>query len=287
MPRTAFGFFAVFLGELFALGIVTALIATIAFCCAVLNAAPLADDALNAADLALGFDWPAWCRLVAPAQPILHLAYVSLFWQMAASLCWFAVTNRTQRGREFMMITLLSMVPTVWALHTIPALGPLVDFGVAGRAPHVQTLLALRTGMLSRDTSQDAGFVCMPSFHTIWALSLIWTHRDSRWTFPIIGPLNFVMLVSLLSEGGHYLVDLIAGVAVAIMAIIVTQLRDAGIFAGTFHHWPGLAKCMITRPNPDSGHRPAVARGVSAAPRRRGTRPTARRAGHTPPTPQC
>jgi hypothetical protein len=42
------------LGELFALGIVTALIATVAFCCAVLNAAPLADDALNAADLALG-----------------------------------------------------------------------------------------------------------------------------------------------------------------------------------------------------------------------------------------
>jgi membrane-associated phospholipid phosphatase len=141
----------------------------------------------------------------------------------AASLCWFSATNRTQRGREFMMITLLSMIPTVWALHTIPALGPLVDFGVTDRAPHVQTLLALRAGLLSRDIRQDAGFVCMPSFHTIWALSLIWTHRDSRWTLPIVAPLNFVMLISLLSEGGHYLVDLIAGVAVAIGAIIVTR----------------------------------------------------------------
>jgi membrane-associated phospholipid phosphatase len=211
------------LGELFALGIVTALIATIAFCCAVLNAAPLADDAFNAADLALGFDWPAWCRFVAPAQPILHLAYVSLFWQMAASLCWFAATNRTQRGREFMMITLLAMIPTVWALHKIPALGPLVDFGVTDRAPHVQTLLALRAGLLARDISQDAGFVCMPSFHTIWALALIWVHRDSRWTLPIVAPLNFVMLISLLSEGGHYLVDLIAGFVVAIVAISATR----------------------------------------------------------------
>ena len=63
------------------------------------------------------------------------------------------------------------------------------------------------------------GIVRFPSFHTALAVIFTYAHRGIRWSFPPVAALNGVMLRSIPSEGGHYLVDMIAGGAVALVAI--------------------------------------------------------------------
>ena len=61
----------------------------------------------------------------------------------------------------------------------------------------------------------------MPSYHTVLAILIIYAYRGCRRLFTLALVLNGVMLLSLLSEGGHYLIDLIAGGAVAVVTIAI------------------------------------------------------------------
>jgi len=68
------------------------------------------------------------------------------------------------------------------------------------------------------------GLVCAPSFHTVSAVLYIaaaWPLRPLRW---MIVPLNIVMLLATPIEGTHYLIDMIAGLLVAITASCVVKL---------------------------------------------------------------
>lgn len=62
------------------------------------------------------------------------------------------------------------------------------------------------------DLAQMQGLVSLPSYHTAMALFFV---QAMRWTRPgmlIIGLLNLLMIVSTPTEGGHYLIDVVAGV---------------------------------------------------------------------------
>jgi membrane-associated phospholipid phosphatase len=51
---------------------------------------------------------------------------------------------------------------------------------------------------------------------------LTYAHRGGALLFPVAA-LNAVMLVSIPSEGGHYLIDVLAGVATAVFAIVAIR----------------------------------------------------------------
>jgi membrane-associated phospholipid phosphatase len=44
---------------------------------------------------------------------------------------------------------------------------------------------------------------------------LAWGMRRPRWLFAVAAPVNALMLVSTLTVGGHYLTDVVAGIAIA------------------------------------------------------------------------
>jgi membrane-associated phospholipid phosphatase len=83
-------------------------------------------------------------------------------------------------------------------------------------------LLALRGGgPLSFDLSQLQGLISFPSYHTVLAVLLTYAHRRSLLLIPI-ALVNGIMLFSIPTVGQHYLVDIIAGAAVAVLAISAT-----------------------------------------------------------------
>lgn len=89
---------------------------------------------------------------------------------------------------------------------------------------HIEHFEGLRNGSLRLiQLGQMQGFVTFPSFHTCFAITLAWCFRDFRWLFPIAILVNGAVLVSTLSEGGHYLVDVLAGIVITIACIVLRQ----------------------------------------------------------------
>lgn len=69
------------------------------------------------------------------------------------------------------------------------------------------------------------GLITFPSFHVAAAVLIAYAARGTPLAFLAL-VLNLVMAVSALSEGGHYLVDVLAGAAVAGLAIGVVRWFD-------------------------------------------------------------
>jgi membrane-associated phospholipid phosphatase len=79
--------------------------------------------------------------------------------------------------------------------------------------------LALRLGSKTIvDFSENVGLITFPSFHAAMAVLFAlaaWSHPWLRWPFAL---LNAIMLVATITHGGHYLVDVLAGCAIALVA---------------------------------------------------------------------
>ncbi len=66
------------------------------------------------------------------------------------------------------------------------------------------------------------GIVTLPSYHTVIAILLIYVYRNNKF-FLSLGVINGLMLLSIPSEGGHYLIDMIMGGMVAALSIVIVK----------------------------------------------------------------
>ena len=185
----------------------------------------LHDQQLAALDRALGFDWYAWLALVNrhPAvKTVLWAGYNSLFSQIMLSAVWFAWCRRPQRNAELLANATLALLLTTAIFCLFPAFGPGV--GVPGfELAYLDDLTGLRNGTLpSLDVMLLKGVITFPSFHAVLAVLFMWSHRGAR-SFVPAAALNMVMLVAIPSEGGHYLVDIFGGFAVAAVTIVALR----------------------------------------------------------------
>ena len=96
--------------------------------------------------------------------------------------------------------------------------------GLAERGPIAALLQARAAGWHRLDLDQAQGLVTFPSFHTSLGFIFVYGARRVRWLFWLLIPVNAVMVISTLPVGGHYLIDVIAGVAAAIAAIWLTAV---------------------------------------------------------------
>lgn len=63
------------------------------------------------------------------------------------------------------------------------------------------------------------GLVTFPSFHTALAVIFAYSMRGIRYIALPVYALNAMLILATLPQGGHYLVDVVAGLAVAAMSI--------------------------------------------------------------------
>jgi membrane-associated phospholipid phosphatase len=110
----------------------------------------------------------------------------------------------------------------------VPTLGPIWALADRARFANLPTLgrttaeivLALRDKTLGTiDFEAVNGIISFPSMHAAVAIIVPYTLRWNRWIFWPIAALDAVMLASAVPSGNHYLADVIAGVAVAVLAI--------------------------------------------------------------------
>jgi membrane-associated phospholipid phosphatase len=68
------------------------------------------------------------------------------------------------------------------------------------------------------------GLVTFPSFHAASAVLYTWALWPARWMRPVAIVANGLMLASTPIDGGHYFIDIFAGLAVALAAIAAAHM---------------------------------------------------------------
>jgi hypothetical protein len=184
------------------------------------------DARLALLDAELGFRWSGWLAFVA-AHPLLKsvfaVAYGSLLPQVLFSVFWFSFRRWDHRNAELLTNATLALLLTTAVFFLFPALGPCVGVPACHDA-YVEDLVGLRHGSLpSLDMMLLKGVIAFPSFHAALAMLFTYAHRRSP-TFLPMAVFNGLMLLSIPSEGGHYLVDIIGGVVVGGVAILATSV---------------------------------------------------------------
>ncbi|MBR1266152.1 phosphatase PAP2 family protein [Bradyrhizobium sp. AUGA SZCCT0222] len=187
---------------------------------------PLQDAMMERWDLAIGFDWSAWHAALLN-QPnlnrLLLVVYNTLFAQFLLAVIYFSKRDESARLEELMLLMCATVVPTALVSAMWPTLGPFAVHGV-GDVTYLRDLLALRAGgPWQFESLAMQGIVAMPSFHTVLAVLFTYAFRGTGPLGYGIATLNAAMLLSIPPIGGHYLVDLLAGVALAVGAIAIQR----------------------------------------------------------------
>ena len=197
------------------------------------------DDRFAAWDHALGFDWLGYVRLVdsLPSLALLfRLSYVSLVPQVIALVCVLGFTLRLAELRSTLLAAIVSGSTIVLLSPLFPAVSNFVHLGLdaadfrsvnphAGYL-HLAHFTALRDGtMASLRLTEMQGIITFPSYHAGLATVTCWGFwRSGIGSMRAIGcPVALLTIAATPVDGGHYFVDVIAGVAIGILSIAVAS----------------------------------------------------------------
>ncbi len=206
-------------------------------------ALPLHDAAFDGIDRALGFDWNA---LLAVMQrwPAFHLfmraIYLSLTLQMTAIVLLLAFTGRLAWLRVYMLAFIFAALGTIAISVVLPAEGVWLHYGLKAADPAIMPVsstswpvfLGLRDGsyrLLMAVGSE--GIITFPSLHSALAVILIasfWPVRIARW---VSAAVNSLMLLATPIDGSHYLVDVLAGIGIAVLCLLAARALVARLAA--------------------------------------------------------
>ncbi|HEY6633863.1 MAG TPA: phosphatase PAP2 family protein [Rhizobiaceae bacterium] len=198
---------------------------------------PIADPWLAQMDAMLGFSWKGYVDFVDRFPLIAHgllLAYTSFGLQLFGLPIYFALAGNASRA--FAMVFAYGAIVVVAAFVSIwfPSHGALHHYGY-GQADFLNVNTHFATSFLeqfhlTRSSErmtmvfEDAeGLLTFPSVHAAVAVLCAWAAWGSRYLrYPFL-VLNVAMAASAISHGGHYAIDVPAGILLAVLAIILVK----------------------------------------------------------------
>lgn len=197
------------------------------------NGGALWDDRLAAADHAIGFDWPVLrgrLDMVPPLVWLLGLAYHSLVLQMVVVIVVLSALGKFDTLRTTVCAAIGAGFVTILISGITPAMGNLFDPAnylhlwpsVAWQEQGLIT--GLRDGSLrSLDLTMLMGIVSFPSFHATLAAIFIWAFGTVPRLAVAGGGWAVLTILATPVFGGHYGVDVIAGLLLAPPALIAAR----------------------------------------------------------------
>lgn len=202
---------------------------------------PMQDATLLAIDRALGLDWVAFAAFVDQHPALaawLSYGYSMIRWPIFGIPVLLAWAGLYLRLQEFTLAFLLALIITAFVSALVPAIGVFQQLGLdpasfenlsPGAYLHqLRDLPAVREGSLRElELLSLGGIVTFPSFHAASALLFTWALWPLRWVRPLAIAANGAMLASTPLDGGHYFIDLAAGLAVAAVAIALARRTSA------------------------------------------------------------
>jgi len=205
---------------------------------------PLADETLATADALMGFNWADYV-LWLDRHPVLILlmdfSYSGLTGYTITLFLLLLLGNEAKKRCQELLKLFFSTaiicstigmffpaeaaavfykIPPNFLTHVDPRVG-------AYHLDHLQALRSDPEHLLF--LSNIPGLVTFPSFHTAMGIIAIYCARGTRWLFGPSVIINLVMIASTPLFGSHYLIDIIAGAAVAAGVILIHRYLSASL----------------------------------------------------------
>ena len=197
------------------------------------------DATLYSWDRALGLDWLGYVRFVDAHDWLVlpfRLAYASLIPQIIVVILALGFSGRLDRLRAFILASIASGIAAILLSPLFPAISNYVHLGLtaadfrhvnpyAGYV-HLHDLTALRSGeMTVLSLPKMQGIITFPSYHACLATLTLWAFWNSglgwlRWSGAAVA---LTTIAATPVDGGHYFVDVIAGVAIAFASIVAAR----------------------------------------------------------------
>jgi hypothetical protein len=195
---------------------------------------PLQDARLLAFDRAIGFDFRSFVGFVNDRSwliAILAWGYRAIAWPILVIAVLLPITGHHLHASKYVLVFLIALIATTLLSIVVPAIG---TYGAVGLVPSdypnfepqgyydtLRDLPLIRDGSLRvLDLPALGGIVTFPSFHAAAAVIYIWALgpvRFARWLGLLV---NSAMLVATPIGGGHFLADVIAGIAVVVLSVV-------------------------------------------------------------------
>jgi PAP2 superfamily len=216
--------------------LVTALMSPLTYIAAAVDL-PLQDANLAAIDQTLGLDWRAYLAFVNDRPTLiayLAFGYAMIAWPIFGVPVLLGVTKRYRRLQQFTLAFTLALMATTIVSTLAPALGAYYGLHIApseyahftpgGYFDQLRDFPRVRDGSLRElDITHLVGIITFPSFHAAAAVLYLWAFWSIWWMRPIALAANGLMLAATPIGGGHYFVDVFAGIGVAVLAIAAAR----------------------------------------------------------------
>lgn len=197
----------------------------------------LIDPILLSLDHTLGLD-PAAFTALCDRSAILCNILLVIYSSLNLQLCLTVLALFTLRREQTFEALIISMVFLIFIGATIAACAPAIGFTGVSDVTFTHTtvgggrfgqgnFLALRSGVMTTiDFDDTPGIITFPSAHAALGMLMTLVARSIPYAFWPVAMLNLIMLPGAVAHGGHYFVDLIAGIAIC-LAIWPLSLRLA------------------------------------------------------------
>lgn len=198
---------------------------------------PLQDANLAALDRMLGLDWRGYVAFVNRSPQLsafFALGYGMISWPIFFIPVLLAMQRHFGRLQQFTLAFLLTLIATTVISTLVPALGAYHQLGIRpedySHFPPLGYLDQLRDFPLVRDGSlrdldlmRLVGIITFPSFHSAACVLYIWVFWPIWWMRPAAVIVESAMLLATPVGGGHYFVDVFAGIGIAALAIAAAR----------------------------------------------------------------
>ena len=197
--------------------------------------APLWDHGLDMIDRALGLDWKgllAWMNASPAIYALLRPIYLSLTLQMTTVVLCLAFSGRFLWLRVYTLAFIIAVLISIAVSAVLPAAGAWPYYGLAGAdlqivpavSPSWPVFYGLRDGTFRLLVAVGSeGIITFPSVHAALAVIVVvtlWPIAIVRWVFLV---LNAAMLAATPIDGSHYFIDVLAGIALALLSLLLAQ----------------------------------------------------------------
>jgi membrane-associated phospholipid phosphatase len=180
------------------------------------------DDHLHVSVPAL-MDWASHHRL----GVLINLSYAWVIYMLPLAVLVPVLARKSRYAKEFLVANLVSFAVGIPLFALLPAVGPWRYFHFPPTHDQLTMceapLLALRASGSLAVASQEAGIVCFPSFHVVWAIffaASLWGFRRLRIPVAVV---SAIVILSTMTTGWHYFVDVVGGILLAIVSLVAAK----------------------------------------------------------------